>query len=172
MNEALLLYVGIGLLAVALLLVVVEAFLPSGGVIGAVAVIAAAAGIVALFNVSVGWGVTGLLVSLVLGPVSFFYAVSMLPSTPFGRRLIGEPSEEEIAARREKELRLLEEYHALVGAQGVAVTDLKPVGAVRINGKRYDVLAEGGLIDAGTKVRVTSAEPNLIKVRAVRSQSG
>lgn len=168
MNEALL-FAGVGLLAVAVLLIVVEAFVPSGGVIGTVAVIAAIVGIYLLFRYKIVWGVSGLLATLVLGPMAFFSAVSMLPSTPIGRRLIGEPSEEEVLARRERELRLAEEYRALVGAEGVAMTDLKPVGLARIGGKRYDVLAEGGLIDEGTRVRVISAEPNLIKVRPVRS---
>lgn len=168
MNEALL-FAGVGLLAVAVLLIVVEAFVPSGGVIGTVAVVAAIVGIYLLFRYKSAWGVSGLLATLVLGPMAFFSAVSMLPSTPIGRRLIGEPSEEEMLARQERELRLAEEYRALIGAEGVAMTDLKPVGLARIGGKRYDVLAEGGLIDEGTRVRVTSAEPNLIKVRPVRS---
>ena len=43
----------------------------------------------------------GTLVTLVLGPMAFFFAISLLPSTPFGRRLIGEPSEEEVARRAE-----------------------------------------------------------------------
>ncbi len=163
-----LLFAGVGLLAVAVLLVVVEAFIPSGGVIGVVAGIAAIAGVVVLFRYSTGWGVAGLLTSLVLGPSAFFFAVSMLPSTPMGKRLIGQPTEEEVLARQERELKLIEEYRGLVGAEGVAMTDLKPVGTAKIGGKRYDVLAEGGLIDIGVKIRVTSAEPNLIKVRPVR----
>ncbi|KAA0213713.1 MAG: hypothetical protein DYG94_09355 [Leptolyngbya sp. PLA3] len=163
-----LLYAGVGLLAVAVLLIVVEAFIPSGGVIGTVAAVAGIAGVVLLFRYSTGWGVAGLLSTLVLGPLVFFFAASMLPSTPMGKRLIGQPSEEEVLARQERELKLIEEYRALVGAEGVALTDLKPVGTARIGGKRYDVLAEGGLIDLGTRIRVTSAEPNLIKVRPVR----
>lgn len=163
-----LLYAGVGLLAVAVLLIVVEAFIPSGGVIAMVAAAAALTGIVMLFRYSLGWGVAGLLTTVILGPFSFFFALSILPSTPMGKRLIGEPTEEEVLARQERELKLIEEYRALVGAEGVAMTDLKPVGTARIGGKRYDVLAEGGLIDLGAKIRVTSAEPNLIKVRPVR----
>jgi membrane-bound ClpP family serine protease len=168
MSEQALLYLGIGLLAMAMLLIVVEAFIPSGGVIGAVALIVAIGGIVALFKSDTRWGVAGMLVTVVLGPMVFFFALSMLPSTPFGRRLIGAPSDEEIARREEAERAQQERYHAMVGLEGVAITELRPVGEAKFGSERYEVLAEGGLIEAGTPVRITRAEPSMIKVRAVR----
>jgi membrane-bound ClpP family serine protease len=168
MSEQALLYLGIGLLAMAMLLIVVEAFIPSGGVIGAVSLIVAIGGIVALFRSDTRWGVAGMLVTVVLGPMVFFFALSMLPSTPFGRSLIGAPSDEEIARREEAERAMQERYHAMVGLEGVAITELRPVGEAKFGSERYEVLAEGGLIEAGTPVRITRAEPSMIKVRAVR----
>jgi len=167
-TEQAMLYVGIGLLAVSLLLIVVEAFIPSGGVIGFVALAVAVTGLVMLFRYDTSWGVAGTLVTVVIGPMAFFFALSMLPSTPFGRRLIGEPSEEEVAQREETERALKARYEAMVGLEGVVITDLRPIGEARFGGERLEVLAEGGLIPAGTRVRITRAEPNLIKVRAVR----
>ncbi len=168
MTEALL-YAGIGLLAISILLIVVEAFIPSGGIIGTVAILVAIAGVVALFRYDVRWGFAGVLSVLVLGPTTFFFALSLLPSTPFGRRLIGEATEEQVAEQMEQERRIVEQYEVLVGQEGVAVTDLRPVGQVRIDAQRYEALAEGALIDAGARVRVVSARPNQIKVRAVRN---
>ncbi len=46
----------------------------------------------------------------------------------------------------------------LVGATGVALTDLRPSGAARINDERIDVVAEADWIPAGTPVRVVRAE--------------
>jgi membrane-bound serine protease (ClpP class) len=46
----------------------------------------------------------------------------------------------------------------LVGASGVAVTDLRPSGTVRIGDERLDVVAESDFIQAGTPVRVVRAE--------------
>jgi membrane-bound serine protease (ClpP class) len=46
----------------------------------------------------------------------------------------------------------------LVGASGVALTDLRPSGVVRIGDERLDVVAESEWIRAGTPVRVVSAE--------------
>jgi membrane-bound serine protease (ClpP class) len=56
---------------------------------------------------------------------------------------------------------------ALVGAAGVAVSDLRPVGICRINDLRLECLAEGGVIDAGRRVKVVSVLGNEVKVRAV-----
>jgi membrane-bound serine protease (ClpP class) len=46
----------------------------------------------------------------------------------------------------------------LVGASGVAVTDLRPSGVVKIGDERIDVVAESDWISSGTPVRVVSAE--------------
>lgn len=46
----------------------------------------------------------------------------------------------------------------LVGASGVAVTDLRPAGVARIGEERIDVVADSEWIEAGTPVRVIRAE--------------
>jgi len=48
--------------------------------------------------------------------------------------------------------------HELVGATGIAATDLRPAGVVQIGDERVDVVAEGGWISAGTPVRVVRSE--------------
>jgi membrane-bound serine protease (ClpP class) len=46
----------------------------------------------------------------------------------------------------------------LVGATGVALTDLRPAGAARIGEERVDVVADANWISAGTPVRVVRSE--------------
>ncbi len=46
----------------------------------------------------------------------------------------------------------------LVGRLGVAVTDLRPAGTVRVGGERIDVVTEGPWIEEGTPVIVARAE--------------
>ncbi len=46
----------------------------------------------------------------------------------------------------------------LLGAAGVAVTDLRPAGAAQIGDERLDVVAEGTWIPAGTPVEVVRAD--------------
>lgn len=46
----------------------------------------------------------------------------------------------------------------LVGAEGVAVTDLRPSGAARFGDERVDVVAESNFIESGTPVRIVRSE--------------
>ena len=167
MNSEELLFWGLGLLAASLLLVVVEVFIPSGGLIALVSTGCAIAGIVCLFRVGWGWGLTGLSVLIVLGPTAFAFALKIWPSTPMGRRMLGERPAEQIEAERLAALREREKYLGMVGAEGVVLTDLRPVGMVQIDNDRYDALSETGFVAAGSRVRVTHAEPSQIKVRKI-----
>lgn len=55
----------------------------------------------------------------------------------------------------------------LVGAVGVALTDLRPAGAAEINGERIDVVAESNWISAGTSITVVRSDGYRVVVRAV-----
>lgn len=160
------LLLGLALLAVSLVLVMIEAFVPSGGIIGLAAGICAVIGVIALFRYSMVWGASGLLSVVVLAPMAFLWAVQMLPNSSLGRKLIG-PAPDEIARDvQEDEIEGRDAKLALIGATGVAVTDLRPIGLVEINGVRLDAMAEGPLIDRGQAIRVTGADGMQIRVRA------
>ena len=166
MNEAYL-YWGLGLLAAGVLLLVVEVFVPSGGVIAVLAALTSIAGIVMLFFHSTTWGLVGSLTFLVAAPTVFAFWVKVWPHTYFGRKMMGEKPLEQVESERlaaEEERR---RWLGLLGKEGLAMTDLRPVGVVRIDGQRYDALAETTMIAAGQKVRVTVVEGSQIKVRAV-----
>jgi membrane-bound serine protease (ClpP class) len=47
-----------------------------------------------------------------------------------------------------------EQYQSLIGAEGVAYTDLRPAGKIEINGTVYDATALTGYIVAGKEVVV------------------
>lgn len=158
---------GLGLLAASILLMIVEIFVPSAGAIAFVAVTVGIAGIVTLWIHDPWWGFISLLVMLVLAPTIFFYGLSIWRHTPIGRRVIGEPSEEETEKQRIAEEKARDERLKLLGSEGVAATDLRPVGVVMINGQRHDALSESVLIPAGSKVKVTVVELNQLKVRAI-----
>jgi len=53
----------------------------------------------------------------------------------------------------------------LVGAEGVAVTDLRPAGAGTFADERLDVVAEAGWIERGTPIRIVSSEGYRLVVR-------
>jgi membrane-bound serine protease (ClpP class) len=55
--------------------------------------------------------------------------------------------------------------HPLVGATGVAETQLRPAGRARIDGKRFDVVTEGAYVQPGTSVRVVDVRGHVVVVR-------
>lgn len=166
MDENGLLMLGLGLLAASLLLVIAEVFLPSGGLIAIAAGAVAIIGLVNLFRADTTWGLIGVLIVMVLAPMAFAFGLRIWPHTPLGRRmLMGDSGEEELASRQRVELEARERRLALVGAEGVAVTPLRPVGVVRIGDERYDALAETSIIENGERIRVTAVYDNQIKVR-------
>jgi membrane-bound serine protease (ClpP class) len=55
----------------------------------------------------------------------------------------------------------------LLNGTGVALTQLRPSGVARINGRRVDVVTEGGLIERDSKLKVVAVEGTRIVVRAV-----
>jgi len=157
---------GLALLAAALVLVIAEVFVPSGGLIGMTAAVLAIAGVVVFWRVSWVWGGASLAVVMILAPIAFNFALRVMPHTPMGRRLI---LADEIDPERQAvdDQRRAAQEQALIGATGVALTDLRPVGTVEIEGTRLEVLAEGGMIRAGSRVRVTASSGNQVKVRAI-----
>lgn len=55
---------------------------------------------------------------------------------------------------------------ALLGKQGVALTFLRPAGTARIEGKKIDVVTEGGLVEKGRAIVVVAQEGMKVVVRA------
>ncbi len=165
------LFAGIGLIFFGLLLIFVEAFVPSGGVIGIAAGVCAVAGVVVLFRYDATWGVIGTLTVMILGPMAFIGALQMLPNTKIGQQMMG-PGVEEIAMEKAESDRAYREARlALLDQEGVAQTSLHPVGIVEIDGTRHDAIALGGVIDQGVRVRVVKVDGMQIAVRAVEAQA-
>lgn len=160
---------GIILLVAALALLLLEVFVPSMGILSIVGMGLAITGLVMLFRYDTITGFIGLAVMAVLGPMVVIFGMKVFPHTPIGRALIyggktEEQLEQEAAAKQNEVDKLL----ALVGMEGEALSVLRPVGAVRIAGTRYDALSELGMVPAGAKVKVTAVDGGQIKVREVR----
>lgn len=55
----------------------------------------------------------------------------------------------------------------LVGAEGVALTMLRPSGTALVEGKRVDVVSRGEMIEKGSPVRVIEVAGNRVVVKRV-----
>ena len=154
------------LLIAAVLIFIIELFIPSGGILGFLAFMCLTGGVICLFIEDTTLGVIALVLSIVLVPVVAIFALKIFPKTPVGKRLILSAQHEATDTLKLDPVR--DEAPAdLVGRRGVAVTDLRPVGTCRVDDKRLECLAEASVIEAGTNVEVVSVHGIEVKVRAV-----
>ncbi|MBY0311612.1 MAG: NfeD family protein [Phycisphaerales bacterium] len=161
--ESLLIW-GIVLLAAGLVVVFVEVFVPSGGLLSLVAGALGVSGLICLYLHDVVWGMVGTGLAAVLVPAVVAFGFNLMPSTAMGRKLLyGESGKPEPVIPDNQP----NPYAALLNAEGEALTDLRPVGTIRVNGEKHEALSETSYIRAGVKVRVTSVEGSQIKVRPI-----
>lgn len=154
---------GVGLFAAALAIAFLELFIPSAGMLALLAGALAIAGVVAFWSVSSLWGILALLALVILVPLLVAFLLRIYPDTPIGRRMIltsdPEPPPEPPSAHAPQP--------SLVGLTGEAISELRPVGMIRVNGQRLEALSEQGVIDIGAQVRITAVEGTRIRVRRI-----
>ncbi len=163
-----LLWWAIAMLVGAVAILAVELFVPSGGILGLVSCALSVAAVVCFWCVSPAWGISSLVGLLVLTPMVFAFFVKVWPDTPMGRKMILAEDDSDIERRATQINEERTKGDSLIGAEGTAVTDLRPVGVVLLDGERVEALAEGAWIEAGSAVRVTHVEGTRIKVREAR----
>lgn len=158
---------GLLLIGAGVVLLLTDMFVPSGGILSILAGVCAIAGIVLLFKHDTTWGLAGSLAVLVLGPMAVAFMLKVWPHTPMGRAILGTPSEEEVQKQQVAAEHERDQWLALVGKEALVLTELRPIGVVEIDGKRYDALCETTFVGSGQKVRVTSVESRQVKVRPI-----
>ncbi|TVQ64438.1 MAG: hypothetical protein EA379_01395 [Phycisphaerales bacterium] len=158
---------GVALFGAAFVVLILEAFVPSAGVISVVSGMLAVAGVVCFWRVSPLWGVSSLVALLILAPIAVGFLLRIWPDTYVGRRMILSDTDEETAERAGATAQEAEGRRSLVGVEGVALTDMHPTGVVRIGAERIEASSEHGAIDEGARVRVTAVEGRRVVVRAI-----
>ncbi len=151
------------LLIVGLVLVTLEVFVPSGGVLGFLSIVSLLAGIIlAFYHSGPEVGLLFLAVTAVALPTALALAFRWWPKTPMGRRLLLEVPKSEDVLPDSPERRSLRQ---LVGKLGVAKTLMLPGGPVLVEGRTIDALSEGQPIEAGQRVRIIEVRGNRVLVR-------
>lgn len=157
------------LLAIGLILLMAEAFIPSGGLIGLLAIGCLGVSLYQAFSVpgapSLGWKF--LAAEIVLIPVAAVVAIQLWPRTPLARRIFLPPPDPEDAELAHSRARL----DHLIGDFGRALTPLRPSGNVDFDGRRLDAKAEEGLIPAGALVRAVRVQSGILVVRRAEDES-
>ncbi len=156
------------LLLVGLLLVVAEVFVPSGGLLGFLAVASVLACVfMAFFSRGLEAGLAFLSITAVAVPVTLVLAFRWWPKTPMGRRILLEvPRSDELLP----DSPLRRKLRDLVGKVGTASTMMLPSGGVTIDGLTIDAVSEGMAIEAGQRVRVVDVRGNRVVVRPLDAE--
>ncbi|MDZ4656879.1 MAG: NfeD family protein [Bythopirellula sp.] len=139
-------------------LVVLEVFVPSGGILGMLSGIAILGSIIFAFRRDLTAGLTFVLISLVAVPTLLALAFRVWPHTPMGKAFLGElPNEEE--------LKPVDTRRQLVGRLGVAKTMMLPSGSVLVDGHWLDAVSQGDAIEPGMPIVVVEVRANRVVVR-------
>ncbi len=150
------------LTAMGLLVVVVEMFIPSAGLLGVLAAVFLISGIVVGFVDSMQTGSLVLMVTAIALPIMFAALVKVWPSTPIGRRILNK------AMTRDEVMPIdtfLDEIKRLVDKVGRAKTKMLPSGIVIIENRQYDAISDGFAIEPGDAVKVVAIRFNRIYVQ-------
>lgn len=151
------------LLLVALALLLLDLFIPSGGVLSVLSGLAMLGALVFAFTHGVWTGAAVLLFLIILIPVGALFAVRWWPHTPIGKRiLIDTPVVGDAPGQTA--------YRHLLGKRGVAESKMVPAGAVRIDGRTYDAVSEGTFVHYGDTVEVISVDGNHLVVRQLSAE--
>jgi membrane-bound serine protease (ClpP class) len=155
------------ILLLALVLFVIEIFVPSGGVLGVLSALALITSIGTAFAYcGLKVGTIFLVCTTAMIPVLIYFAIQWWPMTPIGRRiLIQPPDEDQIVPDRHRQ------RQQWLGKQGVAVTALLPAGAIRVGGQTVDAVSAGMTIEKGTVVEVIAVRGVHLVVRPSMSDA-
>lgn len=142
------------LITAGLVLLFLELFIPSGGILGIVGTGGAALGIYGFFHQGrpgIGIGAIFVVVAFIIFSIRYWLGKvtlkdAMTPQTSTG---------------------VDESRHSLLGQTGTTQTELRPAGAALFDGKRVDVVSDGHFIPREATVKVVDISGNRVVVRQV-----
>ena len=153
----------ITLIAIGVLLMILELFLPGGisGVCGALMLLAGCVFVFKDFGFVIGcWATLGIIAFTL-----FFFVLCLkaLPKMPLGKQLLHTADAKDWLAYNPQQ-------QGLIGKIGKARTLLRPAGIAVIDGQRLDVVTAGEMIEKDAAVKVIQVEGNRIVVAEVTNE--
>ncbi len=149
------------ILVVAVILIAAEDLLPTGGILGVLALGCLGWFLYLGFTDSNGLGIRYLVAELVSVPLVYLGSNYLIEKTGL-RRLVSlqPPDLDEVDHRREGP-----DLDRLIGLRGRALTTLRPSGMVAFEGRRIDGMSESGLIPSGAEVLAIQVRSGRLIVR-------
>ena len=141
--------------------ILLEMFIPSGGILGLFAALSIISGVVVAFMDGLKSGTIALVAVAVIVPVVVTMMLKWWPETAIGKMIL--------IPDRDRDLDAEPNPHAhLVGRHGVVRKQMMPNGQIMVDDRNYDAVSQGTLIEVGIPIMVVTADGNRILVRPVR----
>lgn len=144
-------------------LIIAEVFVPSGGLISICALACLIGGTAIFFHHSTTLGWIGIAVGAIMIPSVLIIAYKIFPKTRFGKSVTLTPPER----KQGDAIPDTPELKELLGAVGIVLTPLRPVGMCDFSGQRVECVAESGYVDKGQKIKVINVESTQLTVRVI-----
>jgi len=144
-------------------LIIAEVFVPSGGLISILALGCLIGGMALFFHHSTTAGWIGIGIAVIMIPTVLIITYRIFPKTRFGKSVTLAPPERQ----QGDAIPDTSELKELLGAIGVVLTPLRPVGMCDFSGQRVECVAESGYVDKGIKVKVIDVESTQLTVRII-----
>lgn len=153
------------LLLIGLAVMMLEVFIPSGGILGFVSVAAILAAVgTAFLQIGAVAGMTVLAITVLAVPTVLSLAFRWFPETSLGRRVLPPPPDPADVLPDATRRRQLREF---IGRSGHAVGELLPWGTVEIGDLMVEAMSESGPIAPGTAIEVVGVQGMSLVVRRV-----
>ena len=146
------------------MLLVLEIFIPSLGLLTVLAILCLAGGIALFFQASATVGWVGVWTAVILIPIVWIIVYKLFPKTKIGQILVLKKVGDALPGIPDQK-----KLNALVGQTGVVLTPLRPVGICEFEGKKVVCVSESDFLDKNTTVKVIDVEGNKITVRKIEA---
>ncbi|MDR1958411.1 MAG: hypothetical protein LBQ54_05135 [Planctomycetaceae bacterium] len=138
-----------------------ELFVPSGGILAVLAVLALIGSIVFGFVQNPVFGGVYLFLLLVGVPLLIRNMIRLWPQTPIGKKILLDPEHDPALEFVQND----NPFQNLLGQTGTAHSPMMPSGQIELDGHFYDATTESIPVEAGTPILVVHVQGNIITVR-------
>jgi membrane-bound ClpP family serine protease len=147
-------------LIIGVILISMEVFIPGGilGTLGGIALVVSLSLVFKSYGAAAGFYY--LFALIVLTGLGVFLSIKLVPRSRFAHSIFLKTSESGFKSAREN-------LSALKGKEGITLTFLRPAGKAQIEGRRIDVVTEGGLVQEHRRIRVMDVEGSRVVVREI-----
>ncbi|MCG8565501.1 MAG: NfeD family protein [Desulfobacterales bacterium] len=154
----------IALQVLGIIIIVAEIFIPSLGLLSALAATTMGYSLYLVFTtISPGAGWLFVTADLILVPILIYFGIRILGASPLALQKKLSKTDGVVSQAPD-----LEKW---IGKEGIAATDLRPAGMATLENHRLDVVTDGSYIEKGTPIRVTRVTGNQILVTQMHKEN-